>query len=95
MEQENKDWIIENDDGTYTVKTKTDDIVLKEVNGEEVDKAFKLSETTGKDVPTILLMKSIIDKEKYDDRTILTLPGSTYLKLKAAIVNVYGLKDFL
>lgn len=88
-------WLTQTENGDYIVSTKVGDIVLREQNAETLDSALSLSEKTGKDPSTILLMKSIVDKEKFPDREILKLPGSVYVKLKKAIVEIYDLSDFL
>ncbi len=89
------DWIKVKENGNYIVSTKVGDIELQEQDGEVLESAMALAEKIGKDPSSILLMRSIVDKEKYDDRTILKLPGSVYFKLKAATAEIYGLRDFL
>jgi hypothetical protein len=86
-------WIIENEDGTYTVKTKDGDFIMEEQSGEVIDKVNRLSEKTNVDVDSLLVTRSLIEP-KLSDEDLKKLKGSSYMRLKAAIAYVYDMTDF-
>ena len=88
------EWVVENEDGTYTIKTKEGDFTFEEQSGEVVDRVNRMSEKTSKDVESLLVVRSSVEP-KLTDEKLLELKGSTYMKLKYGISFVYGLQDFV
>ena len=87
-------YIIENEDGTFTIKTRHRDYTMKELSGEEVEKCEKLSDNTNVEIDVLLASRSIVD-EDITDATFNKIPGSDYFKLKMAVAYIYGMNDFL
>jgi len=87
-------FITENEDGTYTIKTRDGDFVMEEMAGDVVEKCERLAEKTKTSYEALLAVKSII-KPSISDNDFSKLKGSTFMKLKIAVVYVYGLNDFL
>lgn len=91
---EKPEWVVENEDGNFTIKTKEGDYIFEEQNGEVVERVNKLSDKSGKDVESLLITRSAIEP-KLTDAELVKLKGSTYLRLKYGISFVYGLQDFI
>lgn len=87
-------WISENEDGTYTVTTKSGDYIMEEQSGEVYEKASRLSEKLNIDLDSLLVTRSLV-KPKLTDDEFKSLKGSSYLKLKMAITYIYDMQDFL
>jgi hypothetical protein len=88
------EWVVENEDGSYTIQTKEGDFVFEEQNAEVVDRVNRMSEKTSKDVESLLLVRSSVEP-KLTDENLMKLKGSTYMRLKYGISFVYGLQDFI
>lgn len=87
-------FIIQNEDGTYTVQTKEGDFTLKELSGEKLDSARRIAAQIGKSEEPVIAAKSIV-KPQLDQSEFFDLPGSVYMKLTGAIQYIYELTDFL
>ena len=93
-------FLTENEDGTYTLKMKVEElipdgeIILVEKGGKTIESCSKMAEKIGKDME-ILLAKRSCKKPVLTDEDIESLKGSNYLRLKFATMYVYGLNDFL
>lgn len=92
--KEKPKFIIENDDGTFTIQTRHRTYTMKELNGEEVEKLETLSENTKQEIDVLLASRSIVD-EDITDVSFKKIPGSDYYKLKLAVTYIYGMNDFL
>ncbi len=101
MEQEMKEklnkipqWLTENENETWTVKGKKKDYILEEQNGGVIDSCQKLAEKTNTPMESLLASRST-KEPKLSDAEIKELKGGDYMRLKMAIVYIYGLNDFL
>jgi len=93
-------WIKENEDGTFTLSLKKENlipdgkVVMEEQNGQVLESCQKLSTSTGKEMEVLLARRSIISP-KLTDEDFDKLKGSNFIKLKYAVMKIYGLADFL
>jgi len=94
LEMKQPEWVTENEDGNFTIKTKEGDFIFEEKTGDVVERVNKLSEKSGKDVESLLITRSAVEPKITDD-DLGKLKGSTYLRLKYGISFVYGLQDFV
>ena len=88
------EWLIENEDGTYTVKTKKGEYKMKELIDEEVESCTRLSEKTNTSLQKLLATRSIVEP-KTSDRDFGSLPSSVSARLKFAAMDINGLTTFL
>ena len=90
----------ENEDGTYTLTLKKEEklpdgtLVLEEQDGNAIESCEKLATNVGKEMEMLLARRSC-KEPKLTDEDITNLKGSNYMKLKYAVMYVYGLNDFL
>jgi len=67
---------------------------IKELKARDVDRYQKLSDKTNIAFDRLLISKGIVDPVMTDE-DIDDLKGSHYLKMKMAIVHIYGMNNFL
>ena len=94
------EFITENEDGTYTIKLKKEKlipdgkVIMDELNGDAIESCTRLEEATKKEMEVLLARRSCT-KPKLTDEDFLNLKGSNYMKLKFAVMSIYGFGDFL
>ena len=87
-------WLVENDDDTFTVKTKQGDYIMEELTDDEIEKITKLSQKVNKTVQALLAAKCIKSPE-VSDSDFGKLKSSTTSRLKFTAMKINGLMDFL
>lgn len=98
--QEMPKFLTENEDGTYTLICKKEDkipdgqIILEEKSGKVIESCQKMADNVGKEME-ILLARRSCKEPQLTDEDIEELKGSNYMKLKFAVMYVYGMNDFL
>ena len=88
------DWLIENENETFTIKTKSGDYVMEELTDEQVERATKMSQKTGVPLTKFLAVRSITEP-KVTDSEFSNLKSSTTVRLKYAATKINGISDFL
>jgi len=98
--QKKPSYLTENEDGTYTLELRKEKLlpegklILEELNGEAIESCTKLAEKIDKDMEILLARRSCVEP-KLTDNDFVELKGSNYMKIKFAIMYVYGFNDFL
>jgi len=98
--QKKPSFVEENEDGTYTLKLKKEDLlpdgelIIEEQNGETIESCTRLAEKTNSNMEILLARRSCL-KPKLSDSDFSKLKGSNYMKIKFATMYIYGFNDFL
>lgn len=87
-------FIEENEDETFTIKTRKRSYVMKELSGEDLEKARALAPKIGKSEEAVIALKSLVDSDM-NESDFFKLGGATYVKLTGAVQYIYELNDFL
>ena len=87
-------FITKNDDGKYIVTSNGKEYIMEEQSGAVMEKCQRLADKTNTNMETLLAVKSLVEP-KLTDSEFMDLPGSTFTKIRLAVVYIYGLNDFL
>lgn len=81
----------------YRVKCRHGEYILEEKNAETFDICKKLADNSnGKyTIDRLLIMRSIVEPKIDESSFFVSIKGSDYIKLQAAVNYIYGIDDFL
>lgn len=92
--KKNPTWIKELEDGKFEITVKDKKYIMVERNGRILNKCQRLAQNTDIEYESLLAKESLEDP-KLTDEDFEELRGSIYMKLKFAVIYIYGLDDFL